>query len=136
MADLGQQGRATGGVAPFGFIDRRHEWHRKRSRPSSSTAAPAGGRWMRQGAHQVHQAHEREHGARSVRGRAPGRYSTIVVFIVPALFAPSLPIAIGAVRQGRSGQGGAAPESERVYPPPAVRDRHRRGILQQLRGGD
>ena len=71
---LRQQGRATGGVTPFGFqfIDGRREWHQgeqERSQPSSSTAAPAshgrrlptsgtatghrtrtGGQWTRQGA--------------------------------------------------------------------------------------
>ena len=39
---LKQQGRATGGVAPYGceFIDGRREWHQG-EQPSSSTAPPA-----------------------------------------------------------------------------------------------
>ena len=80
---LKAQGRATGGVAPFGFqfIDGRREWlqgeqetlaaiieHRraglswaKVADKLNATGHRTGGRWTRQGAHQVHQA--REHGA-------------------------------------------------------------------------
>ena len=61
-------------------------------RPSSSTAAPGlswakvadklnatghrtrtGGQWTRQGAHQVHQAREREHGAAAINGARAAR---------------------------------------------------------------
>ena len=84
---LKQQGRATGGVAPYGFqfIDGRRAWHQgeqetlaaiiehrggglswaKVADKLSATGhrTRTGGRWTRQGAHQVHQAREREHGA-------------------------------------------------------------------------
>ena len=84
---LKAQGRATGGVAPFGFqfIDGRREWHQgkqethaaiiKHRRAGLSWAKVAdklnatghrtrtGGQWTRQGAHQVHQAQERQQGA-------------------------------------------------------------------------
>ena len=80
---LKQQGRATGGVAPYGsqFIDGRREWHQgeqetlaaiiEHRRVGLSWAKVAdklsatghrtrtGGQWTRQGAHQVHQAQER-----------------------------------------------------------------------------
>ena len=79
---LKAQGRATGGVAPFGFqfIDGRREWHQgeqetlaaiiEHRRAGLSWAKVAdklnatghrtrtGGQWTRQGAHQVHQARE------------------------------------------------------------------------------
>ena len=82
---LKAQGRATGGVAPFGFqfIDGRREWlqgeqetlaaiieHRRAGLSWAKVAdklnatghrTRTGGQWTRQGAHQVHQA--REHGA-------------------------------------------------------------------------
>ena len=82
---LKQQGRATGGVAPYGFqfIDGRRAWHQgeqetlaaiiEHRRAGLSWAKVAdklsatghrtrtGGQWTRQGAHQVHQAREREH---------------------------------------------------------------------------
>ena len=81
---LKQQGRATGGVAPYGFqfIDGRREWHQgeqethaaiiehraaglswaKVADKLSATGhrTRTGGRWTRQGAHQVHQARERD----------------------------------------------------------------------------
>ena len=84
---LKQQGRATGGNAPYGFqfIHRRREWHQgeqetlasiiEHRRAGLSWAKVAGklnatghrtrtgGQWTRQGAHQVHQAREHEHGA-------------------------------------------------------------------------
>ena len=84
---LKAQGRATGGVAPYGFqfIDGRREWHQggqetlaaiiehraagllwaKVADKLNATGhrTRTGGQWTRQGAHQVHQAHEREHGA-------------------------------------------------------------------------
>ena len=84
---LKQQGRATGGVAPYGFqfIDGRRAWHQgeqethaaiiEHRRAGLSWAkvvdklnatghrTRTGGQWTRQGAHQVHQAREREHGA-------------------------------------------------------------------------
>ena len=84
---LKAQGRATGGVAPYGFqfIDGRREWHQgeqetlassiEHRRAGLSWAKVAdklnatghrtrtGGQWTRQGAHQVHQARERSHGA-------------------------------------------------------------------------
>ena len=90
---LKQQGRATGGVAPYGFqfIAGRRAWHQgeqetlaaiiehrgaglswaKVADKLSATGhrTRTGGRWTRQGAHQVHQAREREHGA-TVRGGA------------------------------------------------------------------
>ena len=84
-AALQVQGRATGGVAPFGFqfIDVRREWHQgeqetlaaiiehraaglswaKVADKLNATGRRTGGQWTRQGAHQVHQAREREHGA-------------------------------------------------------------------------
>ena len=82
---LKQQGRATGGVAPYGsqFVDGRRVDHHaeqivladmvEHRRAGLSWAKVAdklsatghrtrtGGQWTRQGAHQVHQA--REHGA-------------------------------------------------------------------------
>ena len=84
---LKQQGRATGGVAPYGFqfIDGRRAWHQgeqetlaaiiehrgaglswaKVADKLSATGhrTRTGGQWTRQGAHQVHRAREREHGA-------------------------------------------------------------------------
>ena len=84
---LKAQGRATGGVAPYGFqfIDGRRAWHQgeqetlaaiiehraaglswaKVADKLSATGhrTRTGGQWTRQGAHQVHQAREREHGA-------------------------------------------------------------------------
>ena len=84
---LKQQGRATGGVAPYGsqFVDGRRVDHhaeqivladmveRRRAGLSWGKVADklnaaghrtrTGGQWTRQGAHQVHQAREREHGA-------------------------------------------------------------------------
>ena len=83
-AALQQQGRATGGVAPYGFqfIDGRRAWHQgeqetlaaiiehraaglswaKVADQLSATGhrTRTGGQWTRQGAHQ---AREREHGA-------------------------------------------------------------------------
>ena len=90
---LKAQGRATGGVAPFGyeFFNGRCEWHRgeqetisdilKHRRAGLSWAKVAdkltatghltrtGRQWTRQGAHQVHQAHVRKYGA--ARDRYP-----------------------------------------------------------------
>ena len=76
---LKAQGRATGGVAPFGFqfIDGRRDYaaiieHRRAGLSWAKVAdklnatghrTRTGGQWTRQGAHQVHQAREREHGA-------------------------------------------------------------------------
>ena len=84
---LKAQGRATGGVAPYGFqfIDGRREWHQgeqethaaiiEHRRAGLSWAkvvdklnatghrTRTGGQWTRQGAHQVHQSREREHRA-------------------------------------------------------------------------
>ena len=81
---LKQQGRATGGVAPYGFqfIDGRRAWHQgeqetlaaiiehraaglswaKVADQLSATGhrTRTGGRWTRQGAHQVHQARGRD----------------------------------------------------------------------------
>ena len=81
---LKAQGRATGGVAPYGFqfIDGRREWHQgeqetlaaiiEHRRAGLSWAKVAyklnatghrtrtSGQWTRQGAHQVHQARERD----------------------------------------------------------------------------
>ena len=81
---LKQQGRATGGVAPYGFqfIDGRRAWHQgeqetlaaiiEHRRAGLSWAKVAdklnatghrtrtGGQWTRQGSHQVHQARERD----------------------------------------------------------------------------
>ena len=78
------QGRATGGVAPYGFqfIDGRRAWHQgeqetltaiiehraaglswaKVADKLSATGhrTRTGGQWTRQGAHQVHQARERD----------------------------------------------------------------------------
>ena len=88
---LKQQGRATGGVAPYGFqfIDGRRAWHQgeqetlaaiiehraaglswaKVADKLSATGhrTRTGGRWTRQGAHQVHQARERDDQAAAVR---------------------------------------------------------------------
>ena len=84
---LRQQGRATGGVAPYGFqfIDGRRAWHQGEQETlaaiiehraaglswakvadklnATGHRTRTGGQWTRQGAHQVHQAREREHGA-------------------------------------------------------------------------
>ena len=81
---LKQQGRATGGVAPYGFqfIAGRRAWHQgeqetlaaiiehraaglswaKVADKLSATGhrTRTGGQWTRQGAHQVHQARERD----------------------------------------------------------------------------
>ena len=81
---LKQQGRATGGVAPYGFqfIDGRRAWHQgeqethaaiiehraaglswaKVADKLSATGhrTRTGGQWTRQGAHQVHLARERD----------------------------------------------------------------------------
>ena len=84
---LKAQGRATGGVAPYGFqfIAGRRAWHQGEQETlaaiiehraaglswakvagklnTTGHRTRTGGRWTRQGAHQVHQAREREHGA-------------------------------------------------------------------------
>ena len=84
---LKHQGRATGGVAPYGFqfIGGRREWHRGEQETlaaiiehrsaglswakvadklnATGRRTRTGGRWTRQGAHQVHRARERELGA-------------------------------------------------------------------------
>ena len=81
---LKQQGRATGGVAPYGFqfIAGRRAWHQGEQETLAAIIAGrraglswakvadrlsatghrtrTGGRWTRQGAHQVHQARERD----------------------------------------------------------------------------
>ena len=84
---LKQQGHATGGVAPYGFqfSDGRRAWHQGEQETlaaiiehraaglswakvadklnAAGHRTRTGGQWTRQGAHQVHQAREREHGA-------------------------------------------------------------------------
>ena len=81
---LKAQGRATGGVAPYGFqfIDGRRAWHQGEQETlaaiiehrgaglswakvadklnATGHRTRTGGRWTRQGAHQVHQARERD----------------------------------------------------------------------------
>ncbi len=94
---LKHQGRATGGVAPYGFqfIGGRREWHRGEQETlaaiiehrsaglswakvadklnATGRRTRTGGRWTRQGAHQVHRARERELGAQR-DGRPPQRH--------------------------------------------------------------
>ena len=81
---LKQQGRATGGVAPYGFqfIDGRRAWHQGEQETlaaiiehraaglswakvvdklnATGHRTRTGGQWTRPGAHQVHRARERD----------------------------------------------------------------------------